>query len=125
MFRTSAFLTAVAALSLLSACSAGSASSSSDDVAVYTSEEEIEGEFEVIEFLQLPEGGTGGYGNGAQVLPQMKAMAARLGANGLLVISDTDEVASARVRAAASQGASYNRSRYVAIRVVSDRLPTR
>ncbi len=85
----------------------------SSQVTVYNSEKDVPGEFEVVSFLQPPQ--QTGYSASSSQTEEMRRQAARLGANGLLLIDENSEVADARISAALSQRGSYNRTQYVAI----------
>ena len=89
-----------------------------EDVVVYTSEDELPDNYEVITLLR-PEPAPR-YGRAPDPVVRARQRAASLGANMLLVVEAGREVGDARIRRAAEQGGSYNRLTFYALSTVPD-----
>ena len=100
---------------LAAGCAGADTRQAGADVTFYEREADIGGEFELIAQLEVSER-TAGYGAAGPVA-QLKAQAAQFGANGVLAVSDPDDVADSRIRAALDIQSSYARTRYFAIYV--------
>ncbi len=103
----------------LAACAGTSASSNSidaADVVVYTSEDDLPEEFEMVEMIVLSPASS--YGRSTDPTRRAVERAASLGADMLLVVEADRAIADGRIRTAANGRASYNRSTYYALRSV-------
>ena len=112
LFRSTLLMFAVALVGV--GCASGASSSRASSVTFYESEDDIDGEFELIGPLEASS--RSGYG-ASDPLVQLKAQAAQLGANGVLAVTDPDEIADARIRTAMGTQRSYTRTQYFAIYV--------
>ena len=86
---------------------------------VYENEDDIGAEYEVLGQVQPRRQSSYGVTSEDQIFADARVMAARLGANGILVVDQDETLTDARIRKAARDGGAVYRTIYVAIRVFS------
>ena len=89
-----------------------------EDVAVFTSEADLPEGYVLVEAIRL--GAAPRYGQAQDPTDRARARAAVLGADILLILEESQEIADSRIRVAASQGGSYSRLSFFALRSASD-----
>ena len=91
---------------------------SRNDVTVYQTREQVGDDYEVLGYLK-PSASTArsSYGNADPQVEEAKRQAARIGANGVLVVTAEDLNADARIRQAMGTNTSFSRRQFVAIYV--------